>query len=258
VRPDIFGELGLQNLNTKARENAVYLDWRTEDKAYRTSELFQVVSKLVSVQQEPTIPPPGKAWDHYFPEQLHNSFVDLLRISYFRPRDLLTALTILREVTLEKDPHKTRFTPSDLANPTFRKKYSDYLLGEIKDHLVFYYSDEDYRLFRSFFEYLGGKPKFSFSEFLRLFSRFRDAAVLKSAVLPDFMESAQSFLQFLYSLNVISFTEKLEDGGQFIRWCYRERTYSNIVPRVKEGANYEVFSGLHKALNLGSAIIGKG
>lgn len=30
VRPDIFASLGLQNLNTKIRDNAVFLDWRTD------------------------------------------------------------------------------------------------------------------------------------------------------------------------------------------------------------------------------------
>lgn len=51
VRPDIFQSIGLQNQNTKIRDNSVFLDWRTEYSNHRKSDLFKVVDHLLSSQQ---------------------------------------------------------------------------------------------------------------------------------------------------------------------------------------------------------------
>jgi hypothetical protein len=66
VRPDIFASLGLQNLNTKSRDNCVYLDWRTEYAIFRSSEIFRVTDRLLSYKQDDILPT-GKTWDYYFP-----------------------------------------------------------------------------------------------------------------------------------------------------------------------------------------------
>ena len=67
------------------------------------------------------------------------------------------------------------------------------------------------------------------------------------------MTSANEFLQFLFDLNVISFIEETSDKKTHIHWCFRDREYANISPKVKakEGITYQVFYGLTKALNLG-------
>jgi len=66
------------------------------------------------------------------------------------------------------------------------------------------------------------------------------------------------FLQFLYELNVICYIEKdaTNDAEQerFIRWCFRERTLSNMAPKVRVGVEYEIFYGLSKALNVGRSV----
>lgn len=76
---------------------------------------------------------------------------------------------------------------------------------------------------------------------------------------PIFMQSADEFLQFIYDLNVICYIEDvINDWGStktFIRWCFRERTLSNISPKVKSGVRYEIHYGLSKALRLGKRII---
>ena len=45
-----------------------------------------------------------------------------------------------------------------------------------------------------------------------------------------------------------------EDRERFIRWCFRERTPSNLAPKVRLNVDYEVFYGLTKALNVGRPI----
>jgi hypothetical protein len=148
IRPDIFVKLGLQNQNAKIRDNSVYLDWQTTYKEYRTSAIFQLTDRILGSQQEANCDV-GDAWDHYFPfkrESLKgnpgskdDSFISILRFSLYRPRDIITILTILRDIFKEHNRGANDvFTESDFNDSEFRRRYADYLLGEIKDHLSFY------------------------------------------------------------------------------------------------------------------------
>jgi len=263
VRPDIFASLGLQNQNTKIRDNAVLLDWGTTYRDYRSSDLFYLTDQLLSHQQqnkgELEI---GDAWDHYFPYDTPNlmvryekdsSFINFLRFALYRPRDIITMLSMLQERFVKTSRDESRaFCQKDFDDSTFRRNYSDYLLGEVKDQLSFYYSDEDYESFLKFFEFLDGKNKFKYSEYLKAFKKHNEFTNRTSVSLPRFMSSPDEFLQFLYNLNVISYREETEDGKYFIHWCFKDRTYSNIAPKIKTEKVYEIFYGMSKALNTGS------
>jgi hypothetical protein len=40
-----------------------------------------------------------------------------------------------------------------------------------------------------------------------------------------------------------------------IHWCFRDRSYENVSPKVKAGLTYQVFYGHAKALNLGKEFV---
>lgn len=257
IRPDIFETLGLQNQNTKIRDNAVFLDWRTEYNSHRTSQLFEVVDHMLAVQQQPP-PPLGQAWDHYFPWNSPNvygqystptSFINFLRWSYYRPRDIVTMLELLKNNS--NGNNKDVFELSDFENPHFQREYSNYLLGEIKDHLSFYYGPDHYDTFLKYFEFLSGKYKFTYDFYLDSYSRLRAHIESTLATAPKFMSTANDFLQFLFDLNVICYIEQTEDNKPFIHWCFKDRSYANISPKVKTGVEYNIFYGLQKSLNVG-------
>jgi len=259
IRPDIFQSIGLQNQNTKIRSNSVFLDWRTEYTNHRNSDLFRIIDHLLSSQQDEK-PEEGVAWDHYFPWdaprvketfKTHSSFISFLRWSYYRPRDIVTMLDILKNIDREERGKRKYFKYSDFDNPTFKRRYSEYLLGEIRDHLTFYYGDEEYNLFIRFFKFLNGKKKFSYKEYLIIYGEFHRSITDTSAIIPKFMSTSGDFLQFLYDLNVINYVEYPMEDKPYIRWCFRERSYGNISPKVKENCDYEIFYGLYKALNVG-------
>jgi len=158
IRPDIFESMGLQNQNTKSRDNSVFLDWRTEYTVHRTSDIFRVIDHLISSQQNNSTLD-GAVWDHYFPWNTPNiyetfnhptSFLGFLRASYYRPRDIITMLSILQDIAKESGKDNEFFEFKDFESSTFRRRYSDYLLGEIKDQLTFYYGSEEYELFLKF------------------------------------------------------------------------------------------------------------
>lgn len=145
---------------------------------------------------------------------------------------------------------------NDFNDPSFRDAHADYLLGEIRDQLLFYYSQDEFDLFLQFFSHLRGKKKFSYDEFIDAFTDFIADCTGGSKPLPQFFESADGFLQFLYEQNVVCYIERDDEderSEQFIRWCFRERTPSNLAPKVRTHVEYEIFYGLTKALNVGRA-----
>jgi hypothetical protein len=263
VRPDIFNSINLQNLTNKIRDNSVYLDWRTTYPNHRNSQLFRLTDKLLSAEQENS-PNIGDAWDYYFPwkskptsptRTSDPSFIALLRLSYSRPRDFITILKILQGELLEKRKGESyTFVEANLDNDDFLNKYSEYLMGGIKDQLSFYYDPDDYDIFLKFFSYLNGKAEFDYGEYLAAFKKFEGFLILQTKKqnrpIPEFVESPEPFLQFLYDTNIICFIDELEEEPLF-RWCYRERNPSNISPKVELNKRYRIHYGLFKALNVG-------
>ena len=257
VRPDILDSLNLQNTNAKVKDNSVVLNWLTTYPVHRQSHLFALADRLLAPEQNIPI---GEAWDYYFPFNAskvntelptYSSFITLLRFSLYRPRDVLTILSILQENLVEAGFGATRvFAESDFQRPEFTRKYSDYLLGEAKDHLSFYYKREDYEAFLKFFQYLNGRSSFHYDQFLIAYGDFKEFLNNQTAELPQFCGSPDEFLQFLYELNVLAYVLETP-GSPFFGHCFRERSPSNIRPKVRTHVRYQVHHGLRKALDLG-------
>jgi hypothetical protein len=265
VRPDIFTSIGLQNQNTKVRSNTVYLDWRTSYATYATSSLFKMTDKLLYNQQcdedKAILVSDGDAWNTYFPYSTkrldgHNnndsSFIGFLRYSFYRPRDILMMLDFLKDNALERNQvTKIAHSFEDFDSPDFKRKLSDHLLGEIKDQISFYYNNDDYEFFLKFFELLAGTTRFTYQEYLKTHSDLIAFINATEKTIPNFMGTANKFLQFLYEINVICYVEDLEGHKPMIHWSFRDRSFSNFSPKVKEGVRYEIFYGLTRAVNTG-------
>lgn len=268
IRPDIYASLGLQNQNTKIRDNAVLLNWGTTYRDHRNSDIFAVTDKLLSHgQPEEKNLKIGDAWDHYFPYdtpsmniefERPSSFVSFLRFALYRPRDIITMLSMLQERFNNNSSDKNRmFSQEDFEDSVFRRNYADYLLGEVKDQLSFYYSSKEYEMFLKFFEFLNGKNRFTYNEYLDAYEKhnnFMSGANIKS---PRFMGSPEEYLQFLYELNVICYIERTETDQPFIHWSFKDRSYSNVSPKVKTEKEYEIFYGMSKSLNTGKKLKSK-
>ena len=260
VRPDIFLTLGLQNPNTKLRDNSVQLDWSTTYELYRTSNIFEVVDNLLSVQQDKSCTL-GESWDFYFPfytpkqgakHRNDNSFIYFLRNSYYRPRDILTYISIFKK---HIDPTKRKslsyFTEDFCDKREISGEYADYLLGELRDQLVFYYSQVEYEDFLQFFDFLDGKTRFNYKEYLDAHGRFFLDLKSRKETVPSFMGTSNGFLQFLYDMNVICYVEETEKSQTLIHWSFRERSLGKLAPKIKSECRYEVHYGLVPALNMG-------
>lgn len=259
ARPDIFNSINLQNLTNKVTDNSVYLDWRTTYAEYRSSPLFELCDKILGVQQE-VKGPVGTAWDHYFPWTVwtgrtggdHDpSFIDFLRRSYSRPRDHLTMMQLLQRHYTTTGATSPTFTKKQFHSDEFGRSLSQYLMGGVRDQLSFYYTDDDYAMFLKFFTFLGGSHRFSYDRYMSAYDNFRKYVADNHEEIPAFIETSDSFIQFLYDTNIVSYVERT-DYQNFFHWCYRERGPANISPKVMFKCDYQVHSGLQRALNLGN------
>lgn len=256
LRPDIFAELGLQNANNKIRDNSVLLDWQTTYPRYKSSSIFRIADRMLSVQQDnPQNYGLGYSWDYYFPfksENKDDSFILFLRYSLYRPRDIITLMRIIQDVTSCNGNKKvSTITKIDFDETTIRSNYSDYLLGEIHDFLLFYHSEEDYDVFLKFFEYLNGATTFTYDQFIDAYIEFGKYVENNNKNVPTYMETSSDFLQFLYDMDIICFITKNEDASTQYHWSFRERNYSNLKPKIQEGVTYKIHQGLQKSLNIG-------
>lgn len=252
LRPDIFNSSGLQNTGNKLEDNSVILDWQTKYPIYRDSNIFKMIDRLLSVQQE-QVYPIGTSWDYYFPwkkrstnfnRDFDDSFISFLRISYCRPRDIIGALKILQKKVLKEDSKYEKFIESN----EFLADYSQYLLRSIKDQTLFYYSENDYEAFIHFFDFITA-TEFSWDTYVDAFDKYIDSLCNRYQEIPEFVESKEIFIQFLYETNILCYVE-YGDSEPFYRWCYRERKAS-LSPKVKLGVTYRIHYGLWKSLNVG-------
>lgn len=257
LRPDIFASLGMSNLTNKLQDNSVFLDWRTRYPTYRNSLIFEMADRLFAKQQDFDISEVGKAWDHYCPwttkstnesRECDYSFINFLRNSYARPRDILVQVQLMKKMSPR--PSLDVFSISDFQNEEFKAAYSEYLLGSLRDELLFYYPEDEFDDFLAFFKFLRGKGRFSHAEYRRAYMNYSE--YLKTKELEHgFAHDEDSFLQFLYDKNVISYTD-ITENKIFHRYSYREKNIANISPKVRIGADYEVHYGLLASLNLGA------
>jgi hypothetical protein len=220
---------------------------------------------ILAKQQNDVVPSLGQAWRHYFPfelpnlwvaEKTDNPFIGLLRYSFYRPRDIISYMLLMQDYVKLHEPTKASFTERSFRG--CQAAYSDYLLGEVKDHLSFYYSNADFDELTGFFQFVKGRNRFNWPAFESAYTEYRKTIQKNGITLSALKEGPESFIQFLYSLNIIAYDERSEDQEDvFVHWCFRDRTPVRLNPKVLVGLNYEsrpayfVHPGLARALKLG-------
>ena len=259
LRPDIYSALNLQNATNKLLDNSVFLDWRTTYSDYHTSNLYCVAQQILRYKQEEI---QEDIFDLYFPwnEKSHKigrdsdtAFMEFLRISLSRPRDILVIMQYIQR-KMKKDglgDEKT-FSREVFESDEFQNMYSEYFLSSLKDQLSFYYSNVDFEHFLKFFDFFPNST-FTYSEYMENYEKYIDYILENAKDIPQFVDDAQTLLQLLYDSNVITAIEKQPDGNKFFHFSYREKSSANISPKVWKGENisYRFHYGLYKKAKMG-------
>lgn len=256
IRPDIFMAMDLQNQSTKIHNNSVVLSWLTTYQDYRNSKLFQLADKILTFnndvkEEEISI---GKYFDDYFPYKVPSkraineddpSFVGFLRFSFYRARDIVTLLDLMKKNVT--DPHQTEFKKQNFDN--IQAAFSHYLWMEIRDYFKFYYKDDDFDFLRNFLVLFNENVRFKYEYFEEKYNYH--IGLNPTTLPPQYAKTVQALLQFLYELNIIGYVEYNAMELPRVHWCFRERYMSNPTPNVKlDAQEYRIHHGLHAALKI--------
>ncbi|OZI59531.1 P-loop ATPase, Sll1717 family [Bordetella genomosp. 11] len=264
LRPDVFHSMNIYNSNSRLRDNSVLLDWSTTEKEMRVSKLYSAAGRYFASQQGRHVDSvnPVEAADNYFSSQHDNTiFRRFLRTSFQKPRDVLTFIQTARQVSVLKlnKGDDSRLAPEVVTHPLFTKDYAVYLLGEVKNYAAFYMEQSDFATYLKFFQYLDGRSEFTYSQFCEAFRRFKKWINGEPLKATTYLRDAEALLQFFYDVNVIGYSEAMEDQksdtrspkATFYHWAYRERTLIDIAPKVKMSGLLRVNPGISKALDIG-------
>lgn len=260
LRPDIFSSLNLQNATNKLLDNSVFLEWRTTYSDYKTSYLYEVAKKLLSYQQSCEC---EDIFEYYFPwsetkrmnseEKTDTAFVDFLRISLSRPRDILVIMQFLQK-KMKKDGHgkNSVFDKTAFKSDEFQNTYSEYFMGSLKDQLSFYYSNVDFEHFLRLFDYFKDSD-FTYEEYEKKYNKFVDYILDNAKEIPKFVDDPKELLQVLYDSNIIAAIQKGDNDKSFFSFSYREKSSANVNPKVPFGENvtYRFHYGLYKKAKMG-------
>lgn len=254
LRPDIYYSLSLQNAAAKLKDNAVYLDWTTTYENSENSILYDVANKILSNDQEfdPNIEDYFKV---YFPwkKDDRTAFMEFLKISLSRPRDILMIMQIIQEnMNRNNSSSMCSFKKEVYESNNFQNSYSEYFLSSLKDQLSFYYSNNEFDLLVEFFKKFD-ESTFSYQDFCTKFDEFGEYILNNENDIPEFMTNQNKLLQILYDSNIIGAIENAESNTVFYHFSYREREIYNIYPKVPIGENfiYCFHYGMYKKVKLG-------
>jgi hypothetical protein len=249
IRPDIYMKMDLQNQGTKIYNNSVVLSWLTTYKTYRKSNLFLLANTVLSYNQHGKQKAERYYFDYYFPYTIRgknssyndSAFIDFLRYSFYRARDIITILGLLKD---SADNTQKTFIKEDFNNILF--DFSQYLLMEIRDYFKFYYEEKDFNFLRNFLLLFHEEVRFDMQTFNNKYRTYIDKKDL-----PSYAQTAENFLQFLFELNIIGYINIHDDGSERYHWCFRERSMSNPVPQINLHAEvYYIHHGLHASLRI--------
>ena len=259
LRPDIFNSLNLQNATNKLLDNSVFLDWRTTYQSYENSYLYLVARQLLSYKQESC---ENDIFEFYFPWEISathpgrerdTAFMEFLRISLSRPRDILVIMQYLQK-KMNKDNlgDSLVFSRQIFNSDEFQNNYSEYFMSSLKDQLSFYYSNTDFEHFLKLFDYFRDSS-FCYSDYIKNYEKFTDYILENAVDIPEFIDDSKKLLQLLYDSNIIAAIEMDQNGNSFFHFSYREKNSANINPKVPLGENvsYRFHYGLYKKAKMG-------
>lgn len=259
LRPDIYNSLNLQNGTNKLLDNSVFLDWRTTYNSYKSSYLYKVAQKLLNYRQEIFT---EDIFELYFPwdkksktigRESDTAFMEFLRISLSRPRDILVIMQYLQRMMNKENLGEEKcFSQKIFESDEFQNNYSEYFMSSLKDQLSFYYSNVDFEHFLKFFDFFED-ANFTYDQYMVNYERFVDYILENANEIPEFVDDSLRLLQLLYDCNIITAIEIDDHGKTYFHFSYREKNSANISPKVWKGENvtYRFHYGLYKKTRMG-------
>lgn len=270
LRPDMFENVTFQNRGPILQDHSHLIEWNTPYNSFEDSEIFKLTDRILYSQQKTediNRTYPGDVWRHYFPFRVHSRFMKegddpfilVLRHSFTKPRDIVKYLSLMSDrYHSENLENETQFKESDFNDKKTRKEFSSYLNQEIRDHLSFYYTNNEYQSFLDFnSQFLRKKINsrtrvVNYDNFVAAHKEYMTYNRLNKIDVPGSFETADLLLQFMFDLNVLGYYEEVtfRDGNKrvFTNYSYKRRNFANLRPKVPTDGRYVMHYGVARAL----------
>lgn len=235
IRHDIINTFSSPNINKIIEDNSVILDWNSSAVRASDSEIFEMlVFKIKNSTNHYNKLTCSTLFGDIFAEKIagEHSSVYILHRTLGRPRDAVRMLTFIQD---EFGENAERFEASMFTK--LSKKYSSYLLREIRSELAGHISDSE---IDACFLLIRSVKKRGFSQPL-IESKYAELNFGHDAL------PLNKMLSYLFKVGAIGnvLRRSKADGGDVYLWSYNDEDL-DIDPSL----NYEIHCGLWDALGI--------
>lgn len=235
IRHDIINTFSSPNINKIIEDNSVTLDWNYSAVQASDSEIFEMLAfKIKNSTNYYNKLTCSTLFGDIFAERVsgEHSSIYILHRTLGRPRDAIRMLTYIQE---EFGENAERFESSMFTK--ISKKYSSYLLREIRSELSGHISDSEIDMC---FSLIRKVKKRGFTQSV-IESKYAELNLGQNVLALDKM------LSYLFKAGAICnvLRRSKADGGDVYLWSYNDEDLD-----VDPSLNYEIHCGLWDALGI--------
>ncbi|HHR6575331.1 TPA: P-loop ATPase, Sll1717 family [Providencia alcalifaciens] len=235
IRYDIINTFSSPNINKIIEDNSIILDWSCGKVQASDSDIFEMlVFKIKNSTNYYNKLTCSTLFGDIFAERIagEHSSIYILHRTLGRPRDAIRMLTLIQD---EFGEHAERFEASMFTK--LSKKYSSYLLREIRSELIGHISDSE---IEDCFSLMRSVKKRGFTQ----------SVIERNYVGLNFGQDAlplNKMLSYLFKAGAICnvLRRAKADGGDVYLWSYNDEDID-----VDPSLNYEIHCGLWDALGI--------
>ena len=219
TRTDIFLNSNLVNVTSCINDNCVELDWTySNENEFRYSALYNMMNRVLGWDGISDKKPSDIYLGFTMPYPKNRPLkadMYIQRLSRLRPRDIVKLLQLIQSQCKKRgieNPNSTLLDSSELIT-----QYSNYYTDQVKSEMMFRFSNDT---IKSIFELVKTINTDIIAE-----NRFESLYKQHCSHYPEFRDifkNHRELIDFLFSLDVIGWTEVVGYGRKNMHWHYRE------------------------------------
>ena len=149
-------------------------------------------------------------WEEYFQwkfpttnksREYDTAFMNFLKISLSRPRDIIKILQLLQDqMNRSKLGNNCEFSQEIYESDEFQNSFSEYFYECIKRSVIFYYNSENFEIFVKFFDYFKNEI-LSLKNFKEKHGKLLEYINSKGSAIPEFIDDEKKFYSYYTAVN---------------------------------------------------------
>ena len=117
---------------------------------------------------------------------------------------------------------------------------------------MYQYNAKQFDTIIYFFDFIKGRVQFTYDEYSSYFDIYAKKAIdLGTEAIFDLLLDKDAFLQLLFDMNFICYVDYDFYNNPYYKFSYKEKSFSNLHPKIKLGVNYKIHPAIARGLNAG-------